>query len=567
VRGVAFALATGSWLVVVGLVATLLAALWPRVQPRFGQKLSRWGPWFLQGLSTREAIVAFAALAFVVALAALPGWRRYGPVGGDEPKYLRIAWSLHRDLDADVAADQEAPLTASQLVRNARRLASATVAAAGALLRGERPPDDHEWARGNWTVAGWHGGLYHVQGPGLPGLLAPGLGFASPDVPLMPPPAFVLLAALFALALTQTALLAAEVSGSRGAGFLAAALVATSPAVFVVSYHLYPEVAAAAALPWLARFARPNGPEPGPFRAATIGLVAGGLVWLHVKLLLVAVVSAGLVGVRLRRRFAPLAALAGGLAVPTLAFLLFQYRLTGLFRPDGLYLRYASDVWSGVQGFVSWRFLGGLANALVGGRDGLLVMAPPVVAGLLAAPRLAARDRGGAVVLLLLVSALCIAAAVHGGGAPGPPGRLMSPAAGLVAAALAVGLVELRRPLAFRWATATLVLVALAVTLTMGRDARRTVKPFRGLPAEADLSRDLPAGSPAAADAAVDMARAAVLLGAVGFWARRLARSRPDASTDAPATWRSAVAFQAGAWLSVVVVAGILDLLTRLHGP
>src|SRR5262249_61114994 len=120
-----------------------------------------------------------------------------------------------------------------------------------------------------------------------------------------------------------------------------------------------------------------GGAAPHAWRAAAIGLVAGAFAWLHVKLLLVGAVAAALVAWRLRRRAVPLALLAAAFAAPTLAFLLYQYRLTGLFRPDGLYLRYASGVWTGVSGLAPGRLAGGLPNRLLGGRGGVLVLGPP----------------------------------------------------------------------------------------------------------------------------------------------------------------------------------------------
>src|SRR5262249_52093750 len=319
-----------------------------------------------------------------------------------------------------------------------------------------------------------------------------------------------------------------------------------------------------------------GGAAPHAWRAAAIGLVAGAFAWLHVKLLLVGAVAAAVVAGRLRRRAVPLALLAAAFAVPTLAFLLYQYRLTGLFRPDGLYLRYASGVWTGLSGLAPGRLAEGLANGGVGGRDGILVMAPPVIAALMAVPRVVRRDRGGALVLLLVVGALWTSAAVHGGGAPGPPGRLMAPALGLFAAPLAVGLVELRSRLAFRWTTAALALAALAVTLTMGEDPRRTVKPYRGLRPAVDLSRDLPdgaAGDPATV--ACGLARAAAGPAAVGLWGWRFAHARVAADAaetsarerpaDTPhAVWREAVAFHGGAWLTLVALALVLSLLSVL---
>src|SRR5262249_37301841 len=188
-------------------------------------------------------------------------------------------------LDRDMGEDEGLPADAARVMQNARRVAATTFETIGALTRGERPPADHAWALSNWTIVGWTGGAYHVQGPGLPALLAPGLLGGTADPPLMPPRAFVLLAGFFAVAVGQSASRGAEVSGSPLAGFVAAVLLVVSPAAVVVSWHLYPEAAAAAALPWLVRFARPGGPEPHAVRAAAIGLVAGAFVWLHVKLL------------------------------------------------------------------------------------------------------------------------------------------------------------------------------------------------------------------------------------------------------------------------------------------
>jgi hypothetical protein len=576
-RLLGFVVAHGSWLVAAGLAASVVSAVLAGSADRLRAIRVRAESRLRVMAGAPAAPAVFGAVVFAVALLTVPGWRRFGPAGGDEPKYLRIAASLASDLDADIARDEGLPADAARVVRNVRRLAATTFATIGALARGERPPAEHAWALSNWTIVAWNGGAWHVQGPGLPALLAPGLLAGAADPPLMPPRAFVLLAALFAVAVAQSALLGAEVSGSRIAGFLAAVLLAASPAAVVVSWHLYPEAAAAAALPWLVRFARPGGSEPRALRAAAIGLVAGSFAWLHVKLLLAGAVAAALVAWRLRRRAVPLALLAASFGAPTLAFLLYQYRLTGLFRPDGLYLRYASGVWTGVSGLAPGRLLEGLANGLVGGRDGILVMALPVVAALLAVPRLMRRDPGGAVVLFVVAAALWTSAAVHGGGAPGPPGRLMAPAVGLFAAPLAVGLVELRSRLAFRWATAALVLAALAVTLTMAEDPRRTVKPYRGLRPAVDVSRDLPDGAAGDwATVACDLARAAAVVAAIGFWASRFARDAPaaDAAPEPSAratpadprraAWREAIAFHGGAWLTLVALALVLSLFSTV---
>src|SRR5262249_45661002 len=148
-------------------------------------------------------------------------------------------------------------------------------------------------------------------------------------------------------------------------------------------------------------------------------------------------------------------------------------------------------------------------------------------------------------------------------------------AVGLFAAPLAVGLVELRSRLAFRWTTAALVLAALAVTVTMGQDPRRTVKPYRGLRPAVDVSRDLPDG--AAVDpppVACDLPRAAAVLAAIGLWGWRFARDpsaaagpeapRESVAEGGPAAWRDAALFHGGAWLTIVSLALVLSLLSLL---
>lgn len=44
-------------------------------------------------------------------------------------------------------------------------------------------PPDHAWNAGNWTVRGLDGGLYHLQPPGLPALVAVALGIGEALLP------------------------------------------------------------------------------------------------------------------------------------------------------------------------------------------------------------------------------------------------------------------------------------------------------------------------------------------------------------------------------------------------
>jgi hypothetical protein len=116
------------------------------------------------------------------------------------------------------------------------------------------------------------------------------------------------------------------------------------------------------------------------------------------------------------------------------------------------------------------------------------------------------------------------------------------------------------------------VIVSLVVVAATGADPRRSRNPYRGVPAAAELRRDLPAGRADPAGAVRDLARAGVLLAALAFWARRLSRvpaEPPEAATGAPARealWREAVGFQAGAWLTLAATATALTALTALTG-
>jgi hypothetical protein len=564
-----FVVAKGWWLAAAGVSAMLLRCAFPafRTAPSIGRAAAGF-------LRVRRAWPVVFTAAFLIAILSLPSWRRSGGASGDEPKYLRIACSVYRDLDTDVSSNRQGPLTARGLWKNIEGLARSTQDTVGSLLRGEEPDRAHTWNLGNWTVAAWRGGRYHVQGPGLPALLAPFVGWqAAEDV--IPPLAFAVLACLFALAFVQTAALAVEVSGLRPEGVMAAACVVFSPAVFVCGYHVYPEAAVVAAVPWLARHARDGGPPLRPARWWAVAFVAGTLVWFHVKFAVLGLVVVVLVARRLGTRATP--AFAAIAAVPVAGWLLYQYRLTGLLRPDALYVRFGDALWSGVDTDRRWLFASGLANGLFGSRDGVFLMVPVAAVAALGVPWLWRRDRSATVVVGALFASVWAAAALHGGGAPGPPARLLSPAAPLLAVPLSLALSRLRHLLGFRWSLAAAVLVSLAIITTMGSSWRRTVNPYRDLAGAAEFRKDLPGAHADARGAAADLARAGILLIGVGFWPWRFrpAALAPTASAPSGAeppvrpratALREAVAFQAVGWLTLALVAMALHAVTVLAG-
>ena len=554
-------LTSGLWLlaaVVAGTAVSLATATSPH--PR------RLGSWITTRLDRRAARlldIAMFTTAFIVMLALVPGYRWAGDgLLGDEPKYLRIADSLYFDLDTDVGGGTSVRPTAGTFVRNAIWLARATVDAAAGVFRDADPPAGHEWAAGHLTVAGPHGGQYHLQSAGLPAILVPGLALQRairPDVtaPWLP---LVTLAALWAFGFAQGVRLAEDVSGSRAAALAAGAIVAFSAPVFLSGYHFYPEAAALALVPWLARGAvRGTGGVPA---AITRGIAIGFLPWLHVKFSLLAVVLLALNARRAKRR-----GLVAALVVPSAALVgllaLHHHRITGLFGVDALYRRYGPEIYAGPASFLSADTARGALMAFFGAVDGLFVMAPATIAGALAIVWVFRKGASVAWALVAIVAAVVVASAVHGGGAPGPPGRLMAPIACVFGAAIAVGLA--RGSLPFRWTVIVLALAGLGITATMHADWRRSVSPYRRMFAtpEADFSRLLP-GLPGPAPherLRPDISRGLALLAITGFWAWWMGRAKDDAHGTVASRGRSLAGTHLAFWATIAAGTALLSAL------
>ncbi len=474
---------------------------------------------------------------WLAALAAVPpeSWSAER-LSGDEPKYLRQADSLARDLDVDVASGSQAPPRLSDLPRNVRSLGRATARAVADLFTDPVPDTaGHEWTAGQWTILGRHGGSYHVQSPGLPVLLFPAR-LLQPSLDPQRPNSLVLvtLAALLAVAVHQAARLGAELTGSATSGLLAALALGSAAPLLAAGRHVYPEIACAALLAFVAR--RAVAQQMRPASLATSALVCGALPWLHVKFSLVALAALGLLLWRAAtRRWR--AALLGLAALPVAGLLLFDHHVTGLLRPDAFYLRAASSVYAGPGDLLGLRVPVGLVVALFGYRDGLVVMAPAAALALVALPLAGARRRAASLALLLIVAGLWLTTATHGGGAPGPPARLMAPALVLLAPLLAVALSELLERRAFRMTGVALLTAGLALSLAQHGPWQRMIDPWEGLfssPAE-DFARLLPDAPPAAGQkarppsAAFELLRGAVLalpLLALTAWLGRRAAPR-----------------------------------------
>ena len=468
------------------------------LRPGRGEGPARLARRLARVLESHRAVPWLAlALLALVAFGRVPEHRRAAVhLGGDEPKYLRIAESLLRDADVDVSGGrtERPPLELRQ--RQLRTLALTARDAVADVFSPTPVPPGHRWSAGNWGVHGRHGGVYYLQPPGLPLLLAAFLGPAELVFPGRDPGSLVaaFLSCLWVLAGVETFLLTREVLGSRAAALLStAALFSTAP-VFVGGTCLYPESVALFLFPFCYRRLRASERAWGWGALAAAGLAAGGLWWIHPKFLAPSLVFLALAALRPRTPVRARLAFVVPFALLALSSLVYVHHVTGLFRPEGLYVRQAEE-YTGVPEVLSMAIASGLANGLLGGRDGILVFAPVLLlapAGLVCLRRAEVRT---ALELLALFSATWLTAAVHAGTSLGSPARLFVPVAFALALLVAWGVARagprppVLLPLLF------LLLVGLAITARTNSHWRLAANPYRELfPTEAvDFTTSLPA--------------------------------------------------------------------------
>jgi hypothetical protein len=523
------------WLVVL-VAVTLSVALAPR-----SRRIVRAGSRGLAALEARPALGwVFLAALLVVGFARVPSLRReLVDVAGDEPKYLRIALSLVNDTDVDVSGGRDAPPDLALRLKQLHSLAHATRDAVVGLVRPTEIPPDHRWDAGNWNIRGPRGGVYDLQPPGLPALLALFIVFGEAAYPASDPAglAAAFLVCCWVLGAVETYKLARGVLASRSAALLATALLYATAPVFVGGYFLYPESAGLFLVPFCYRRLRACERPLGPGVAIAAGLVAGGLFWLHPKFVALSLVLLAIGLSRPRASMRTRLLLAGAFALAAGSSLLYVHHLTGLFRPEGLYIRQAQE-YVGVPPLLSLAYVWGLANGLVGARDGILVLAPVLLLGVAALPAAIAAQRRTTLELLAMFGAVWLTAAVHSGVSLGPPARLFVPVAfaPMLVLALAVRDAGLRP----RVLVPVLLLscVSIAVTARTASSWRLSFNPYRGLfetPA-CDFTRDLPSRNRPSTTAVADVARSVLLLGAaVALGLRWRRRTGPDTTAAAEA--------------------------------
>lgn len=533
-----------------------LVVLWSALRNRIdGEAFSR----AFQAFAANRAF-SLASLVFVavIAFTRVPQPEKEADAfGGDEPKYLRIAFSLLRDTDADISGGRTVTPDFALRVRQIRHLALAGRDSFLELFRPVDVPEGHVWDAGNWTVRGLDGGLYHLQPPGLPALVAVALGVGEAVLPERDPGiyVFVLLAIVWTLGARELWLLSRELGlDSLGSAIFVSVVLLSAP-VYVGGYQLFPESLCLLLFPWLFRRLRASDKELGSLSALWCGLVSGSLLWIHPKLTIPAALFAtfALFRPQTPSRTRLLFAASFGFAVFT--SLLYCHHISGLFRPEGLYIRQAAE-YAGLPNPLSLRFMAGLIKALIGGRDGLFIFAPVLFLGFLGrlTSRWTARSTGE---LWLLFAIVWLTSAVHDGASLGSPARLMAPVAFVPALFLVRALRDSPKP-ELSAAFLLLFVVGLDITQTMSSDWRRNVNPYRTMFANpaTNFEANLPGNSFSEEGYKVDLERAGLIfLTLLGVIAHLRSSKVRGSSEWAPAR------FAGGVLATVVILAAGLSWL------
>jgi hypothetical protein len=284
--------------------------------------------------------------------------------------------------------------------------------------------------------------------------------------------------------------------------------------------------------------------------------VSGYLLWIHPKLTVVAALFLAIALFRPDTKAGSKAWFALGFFATAFTSLLYCHHISGLFRPEGLYIRQAEE-YVGSPNPLSLRFAAGLVKALVGGRDGLLVFAPILVLGGMALSALKRPSRS-TMETWCLFGVVWLTSAVHDGASLGSPARLMAPVV-FVPALFLTRALRGRAPGSFKAAALLLFVFGGQITDTMSSDWRRNVNPYRTMFANSatNFEPSLPGNSFSDPAYVVDLEKAALILVVLALATVLMKRSAAKKSPNlAPA------GFGAGVLAVVVVLAFGLNWLS-----
>lgn len=520
------------WLLVLG----LLVLGWAFLQGRFpaGRYVLA-----LEAVTRQRgfSVAAFALIAVISFVRVPQVEKEVEAFGGDEPKYLRIAFSLLRDTDADLSGERTQTPGLSLRLQQIRHLVLTGRDTVIDLFRPVEIPAGHDWNAGNWTVRGLDGGLYHLQPPGLPALVAVALGFGEALLPGRDPgiSVAVLLSLVWLLGARELWKLSLEVTGDSLGSAVFVSLVLLSAPVFVGGYQLFPESLSLLLFPWLLRRLRTSEAPLRPVTAAFCGLLTGYLLWVHPKLTLVALLFSLIAWLRPHTSARAKAAFTAGLFLTAFTSLLYCFHVSGLFRPEGLYIRQAEEYVGSPNPF-SLRFAAGLVKGLLGGRDGLFLFAPVLSLAFLALGPSKRPSRSTFEMWSLFV-VVWLTSAVHDGASLGSPARLMAPVV-FIPALFLVRTLRDRPPATYQATALLLFLVGCQITGTVWSDWRRNVNPYRTMFANpaTNFEPSLPGNSFDDSGFVMDLQKAGVIVLTLVVVAAAFRRSPVSARPDlAPA--------------------------------
>ena len=271
------------------------------------------------------------------------------------------------------------------------------------------------------------------------------------------------------------------------------------------------------------------------------GLVCGYLLWVHPKLTIVAALFAIMAIARPATPARSKVVFALTFGIIAFTSLLYCHHISGLFRPEGLYIRQAEE-YVGSPNPLSLRFAAGMVKGLFGARDGLLIFAPVLVLGMMAlrAFKLPLRST---LEVWCLFAVVWLTSAVHDGASLGSPARLMAPVVFIPALFLARALRD-HPPAQLRAAALLLFVFGCQITLTMSSDWRRNVNPYRTMFSNpvTNFEPSLPGNSFSDAAYVVDLEKAAFILLTLAIVTALIrGSSSKEAGANAPAAFGGSV--------------------------
>ena len=437
--------------------------------------VTRWRP------SSRHLLIDAVLFASVIACAIVstPALRFSNQLHGDEPKYIRYCELWYQGGGFDISAKTlpaDVPAGSAPALHRIPGLLLGsiredTLALGTDLAAFAANPRGFRWNRASGEegfVNGKRGGVYQIYQPGLSFVLLPGYlldrvfsslppGYQGEFAPSLVMTNVVLLLMFGASAVALGRLLRHALESDGLAAAWAALAMLTLP-TSAFAFQFYPELPGLLLIVLVCTYVLFAPAQTHVALAASAGLGAAGLAWLHPRFLLVSAVLAvcGLVRSDARSRLA--FAFAAGLVY--FSVLGFNYHVTGSFLPTALW-----DAARPAEGFVRDRVPLNLIGYALDRTWGLAPHAPILLAVVPGLVLLARESWTRALFVAIVGLALAIPASAHTlNAAGGTPGRLVVAVVPLLVWPIAV----LVRRFWSSWTVRALAVIAIVSSLDAG---------------------------------------------------------------------------------------------------